>query len=214
MVRLAVLVGLFVGSHAVAAEQTVAKLQVGGQDLVVTRAGGKDGGVQIRVKAGKNPPLVVYQGGGDEDGAGDKDVRGVTAAAFDLPGGKKGVRVDLTYHPPDKPKKDEQTDTFVVSLAAKPLAVAEVRTRLGHDRTKTCREYEETALVAEGDDLVGITTVRLDPALGDDDLPIDKTCKSPKGAKKKIYKWSGTKFEDPDAPAPVKAKPAAEEEAD
>src|SRR5689334_7357442 len=109
MVRLVLLVGFFVGGRAVAGEQTVAKLQLGGQDVVVARVGGKDGGVQIRVKAGKGAPLVVYQGGGDEDGAGDKDVREVNASTFELPAGKKGLRVDMTYHPPDKPKKEEQT---------------------------------------------------------------------------------------------------------
>jgi hypothetical protein len=223
MPRAVVLVGLFWVSLAGAAEQTVSKLSVAPEpgkpavDVVVSRIGSKDGGVVVKLAAkvaGKLQPFVVYQGGGDEDGAGDKDVRGVSASVFELPAGKKGVRVDVTYHAPDKPKQEEQTDTFLVALVPKLRAIAELRTRTGRDRSKVCREVEETQLATDGNDLVGLTSLKLDPALGDDDTPIDKACKSPKGQRKKIYKWVGEQFVDPDAPvaAPPAAKPGNDEE--
>src|SRR3954471_21976672 len=102
MLRALVFVGVFAGS-AFAGEQTVGKFQipVDGKpvDVVVVRSSSSNGGVSVTVKAkpagAKPQSFIVYEGGGDEDGAGDKDVRAVTATPFDLPAGKKGVRVDV-----------------------------------------------------------------------------------------------------------------------
>jgi len=195
---------LLVGGSAFAGEQTVAKLQVpvDGKpvDVVVVRTQTAGGGVAVTLKAksagGKAQSYIVYEGGGDEDGAGDKDVRAVTASLFDLQGGKKAVRVDVTYHPPDKPKKEDQTDTTLVAVDGKPRALVELMTRIGRDRTKVCRENQEVALALDGDDLVTTTSIKLEPALGDDDLPIDKKCRSPAGSAKKVYKWTDGKFVD------------------
>lgn len=222
MIRWLVFAGFFVSVSAFAGEQTVAKFQVpiDGKpvDVVVVRTSSSNGGVSVTLKAksssAKPQSFIVYEGGGDEDGAGDKDVRGVTASPFDLAGGKKGVRVDVTYHPPDKPKKEDQTDTTIVALDGKPRALIELTTRLGRDRSKVCRENREVALAIEGQDLITTTSTRLDPALGDDDLPIDKQCKSPAGGAKKVYKWAEGKFVDPSAPAPAAAKPKEEESDD
>lgn len=222
MIRALVFLGLFVGTSALAGEQTVARLQipVDGKpmDVVVVRTAPGNGGVTVTLKAkpqgGKAQSYIVYEGGGDEDGAGDKDVKGVTAAAFDLQGGKKGVRVDVTYHAPDKPKKEDQTDTTIVAVDGKPRALVELTTRLGRDRSKVCRENQQVSLAMEGDDLAATTAIQLEPALGDDDLPIDKKCKSPAGGVKKVYKWTDGKFVDPSAAPPAAAKPKQEESDD
>jgi hypothetical protein len=214
MIRFVLLSVFSLGSTALAGEKVIAKLQVPVEegkpvDVVVSRTGSADGGVMVTLKAksgtAKAQTLVVYQGGGDEDGAGDKDVRGVSAAPFDLPGGKKGLRVDVTYHAPDKPKKEDQTDTTLVALDGKPRPLVELTTRVGRDRSKVCRENQEVALALEGDDLAATTSTKLEAALGDDDLPVDPKCKSPAGGYKKIYKWSDGKFVDPSA-QPAKPK--------
>jgi hypothetical protein len=219
MIRALVFVGFFVSGAASAGEQTVARFQipVDGKpmDVVVVRGAPGNGGVTITLKAkpagGKAQSYIVYEGGGDEDGAGDKDVKNVTAAPFDLQAGKKGVRVDVTYHAPDKPKKEDQTDTTIVAVDGKPRPLVELTTRLGRDRSKVCRENQQVTLSLEGDDLVASTSTQLEPALGDDDLPIDKKCKSPAGSVKKVYKWADGKFGDPNAAPP---KPKAEESDD
>jgi len=206
MTRWLVWLVLFAGS-ALAGEREVGRYKLVVDpaqppvEVMVSRMASSDGGVMVRLTSKGKPPFVVYQGGGDEDGAGDKDVHAVQAQPFALAGGRQALRVDVTYHAPDRPKKEEQTDTTLIALSPGPHAVAELRTRLGRDRSKTCREVQETALALDGDDLVATTSLKLDPALGDDDLPIDKTCRSPAGASKKIYKWSGEQFVDESAPA-------------
>jgi hypothetical protein len=203
--RLLLLVGLFAFSNlASAAEQIVAKLSIAPEagkptvEVSVVRVSSADGGVAVKVlarTAGAKPlTLVVYQGGGEEDGAGDKDLRGVSAAAFELGAGKKALRVDVGYHPPDEPKRVEQTDTTLVAVDGKPRAIAELITRRGRDRSKVCRELTETQLAVDGADLIASTGVKLEPALSDDDLPIDRACRSSGALTRKVYKWSGEKF--------------------
>ena len=214
MTRCGFLVSIFLfASTAHAEDKTVAKLSLANGenfpaiDVWVTRAAGKDGSLVVKLIAkgvgAKPQALTIYQCGGDDDGAGDAEVRGIKASAFDLPGGKKGVRVDLVYRLPDGKKKDEQTDTTLVGFGGgKTHKLLELRTRLAHDRSKVCRESEEIALALEGDALAASRSLKLDSALGDDDLPLDKSCKSPRGVAKKLYKWANEKFVDPDdAPA-------------
>jgi hypothetical protein len=198
------------GSAVLAQERTVAKCQVApaeGQkpiDVWVTRTRDSEGGVVIKLIArgvGPKPQaLTIYSGGGADDGAGDDEVQKVSAKAFDLPAGKKGVRVDFSFRIPDGKKNDEQTDTTLVGFGGgKTHKLIELRTRRYRDRSKICREGEEVALAVDGNDLVAGTSQKTEPELGDDDLPIDKTCKAPRGIAKKKYVWKNEKFVDPDA---------------
>jgi hypothetical protein len=223
MVRSALVVALCWASFASAGEQTVAKLTLPAEagrpaiDVTVDRVASADGGVLVKLGArtnGRTQTLTLYQGGGDEDGAGDRDLRAIAATAFELPGGRPAVRVDVTYHPADQPKRNERTDTFLVGVAAAPRVLLELPTRLLRDRSKVCRELVETQLGDDGIDLVTRTVVRLEPALGDDDLPIDRTCVSPREQRRKIYKWAGERFIDPDAPAgaSTSSKPAVDDD--
>jgi hypothetical protein len=190
-------------SSAHAQERTVSKLSIPPLEVWVTRARASDGGLTLKVVAkgvGPKPQaLTIYQGGGDDDGAGDADLRAVTASAVDLPGGKKGARVDVTLHPPDGKKSDERTETTIVGFDGKTRKLLELVTRVGRDRSKICREFQETALTVAGADLVGVTSMRRESALGDDVLPLDKGCRSPSGAAKKVYKWATDHFVDADA---------------
>jgi hypothetical protein len=205
-----VVLALSLTAHAFAEEKPVAQLSVPTQDgkppldVVVTRARGQDGSVTIKlaVKGDKGKPLTVYTGGGDDDGYGDDELKSVKASPFALQGGARGVRVDLLHHIADGRKKDEQTDTTLVGFASgKPQSLIEVKTRTALARSKICHEWEETSLALEGNDLAASTRVKRESELGDDDLPIDKSCKSQPGAKKKIYKWEKDHFVDPEAEA-------------
>jgi hypothetical protein len=206
--RIAALSVLFLALAAQAQEKTVSKCQVtdGGKaiDVWVTRTRDSEGGIAIKLIArgvGPKPQsLTIYTGGGADDGAGDDEVQRISAKPFDLPGGKKGVRVDYTFRIPDGKKNDEQTDTMLVGFGGgKTHKLIELRTRRYRDRSKICREGEEVSLTIEGNDLVAGTSQKTDPELGDDDLPIDKTCKAPRGVAKKKYPWKDEKFVDPDA---------------
>ena len=172
-------------------------------ELVLTRARTTDGGLVVKVVAkglGPKPqPLIIYRGGGDDDGVGDDDVRGVALKPFELANGQKGARIDLTFRVPDGKKKDVQTDTTLVGFAGKPHKLLEVTTERARDRSKLCRDLESTELKIEGTDLGAATTKQVEPALGDDDLPIDKGCKAPSGAVKKLYRWEKDHFVDPTA---------------
>jgi hypothetical protein len=190
-------------SSAHAQERTVSKLSIPPLEVWVTRARSSDGGLTIKLVAkgvGPKPQaLTIYQGGGDDDGPGDAELRALTASAVDLPAGKKGARVDVTLHPPDGKKNDERTETTIVGFDGKTHKLLELVTRVGRDRSKICREFQETALTVAGADLVGVTSTRRESALGDDDLPLDKNCRSPNGAAKKVYKWATDHFVDADA---------------
>ncbi len=214
--RLAVLSLLLLAGQARAEEKTVAKCQVPGEagkplDVWVTRTRDSEGGVIIKLIArgvGPKPQaLTIYTGGGADDGAGDDEVQKIVAKPFDLVGGKKGVRVDFSFRIPDGKKKDEQTDTTLVGFGGgKTHKLIELRTRHYRDRSKICREGEEVALSVEGEALIAATSQKTEPELGDDDLPIDKTCKAPRGVAKKKYPWKDEKFLDPDAEAEEKAE--------
>jgi len=172
-------------------------------ELSLTRARTADGGLVVKVVAkglGPKPvPLVIYQGGGDDDGVGDEDVRGVVLKPFELGNGIKGARIDLTFRVPDGKKKDVQTDTTLIGFAGKPHKLLQLTTERARDRSKVCRDLESTELKVEGTDLGTATTKQVEPALGDDDLPIDKSCKAPSGAVKKVYRWEKDHFVDPNA---------------
>ena len=204
-VRVLLLVfGSFLVAASVSAqERTVSKLSIPPVEVWVSKTLAGDGGLTVKLTAkgvGPKPQsLTLYQGGGDDDGAGAADLRGLTASVVDLPNAQKGVRVDVTLHPPDGKKSDERTETIIVGFAGKTHKLLELITRVGRDRSKICREFQDTALAVEGADLVGVTSTRRESALGDDDLPLDKACRSPSGTAKKIYKWSTDHFVDPDA---------------
>jgi len=210
-----------------AQERTVAKAQVAAEpgkppvEVWVTRQRDEEGGVVIKLVAkgvGPKPQaLTLYTGGGADDGAGDAEVRKIAASPFDLPGGRKGVRVDFTYRIPDGRKKDEQTDTSLVGFGGgKAHKLIELRTRLARDRSKLCREAEEIALSLEGDQLIAIVGRKALPELGDDDLPIDKTCKAPRDLFKRRYPWKDEHFVDAEAEAAeaAAAKAAADKAAE
>lgn len=201
------LAALLFASNVFAQGRTVAKVTVGEVDVAVTRVRAKDGGLTLKLVA-KGPwpkprSLTLYEGGGDDDGAGDDDVRSIRAAPFELPGGKPGVRVDFTFRVPDGRRGDEQTDTSLVVLEGKVHKLLELRTRLSRDRSKTCRMSEVTTLELDAaGDLVAATQVKAEPALDEEDNPIDKTCKAPKGVTRKVYTMRGGKLVDAD-PTPA-----------
>lgn len=206
MLRLALAFALLT-SVAHAQVRTVAKLKLDTVEVWVTRARFPDGGLTVKLIAkgvGPKPQaLTIYHGGGDDDGAGDAEVKAIEASALPLPDGQQGVRVDFTFRVPDGRKNDEQTDTTLVGFQGKTHKLLELRTRLSHDRGKNCREGEETQLALDAaGNLVASTTQNAESALGDDDLPLDKTCRAPRGAAKKSFKWSGDKFVDAEAAAP------------
>jgi hypothetical protein len=202
-----------VASAAGPKEKPISRLTLDGEDdqaidLVLVRVVASDGGLTLKLVvrgiAPKPQTLVIYQGGGEDDGAGEEHFRGAALRAFELGGGQAGARVDFTYQAPDAKRRDELTDTTIVGfVGGKPKKLFELRTRRGRDRNKNCKEAEETRLAVEGAGaertLVATTVQTVDPVLGDDDLPVDKGCRAPKGAQKKIYKWVDGKFVDPEA---------------
>lgn len=205
---LTVALALSISLSAVAAEKIVAKLTLQRSagdlpniELQLTRARGADGSLTIKLVAKgvgeRTQTLVIYEGGGDDDGFGDDDLRAVKLAELELPGGQKGARVDLVHHIADGKKSDERTDTTLVGLGGNKVHKAlELVTRTARDRSKVCRELEETSIAIAGDKLTATTQLKRDPALDDDDLPIDKTCRSPSGSVKKVYGWAEERFAD------------------
>jgi hypothetical protein len=173
-------------------------------EIWLTRARSQDGAVTVKVVAKgawpKPQALTIYQGGGDDDGYGDDDIRGLDMKPFDLPGGQKGVRVDLTYRVLGGKKKDLQTDTTLVGFVDKTHKVFEVTTARSLKRTKVCNEGEATELSIGADNALITSTKRTaEAALGDDDLPIDKKCRASDKATQRSFAWDKDHFIDPDA---------------
>jgi hypothetical protein len=216
---------LLVAQPARAADKTVAKLvlTVGAKpiDVWLTRADTEDGGLTIKVIAkgvGPRPQAItLYTGGGEDDGPGGGEIKSLTLKPFDVPAAGKLVRVDFSYQIPGH--TDEQTDTTIIGFQGKTKKLLELTTKRTRTRNKHCKEVEENALTAEGDDLDGylVTNRRLKviPVRGDDDEPLDPGCVSQKPEKKQL-RWNGERFVDPQpqptpSPAPqgaAMAKPA------
>jgi len=199
------------------ADETAAKVTVPVEpdkkvDVWVTRARGDDGSLTLKLIARglwpKPQSLTLYQGGGDDDGYGDDDVKKVTAHTFDVGGGKKIAKVEITYKPPDGKKVDEQTDTILVGFDGKTHKMLELTTRRSRDRSKVCRETDQIDLAADGPTLTASRHLVREAALGDDDLPIDKSCRSPKEVAKKYFKLTGGQWVESDGP-PAEAPAAA-----
>jgi hypothetical protein len=194
------------------ADETAAKVTVTAEpgrnvDVWITRARSEDGAITLKLIArgvGPKPQaLTLYAGGPSEDGWGDDDLRNVTAHSFDLGGGKRGARIDVTFHPLGAKKRDEQVDTFLIGLDGKTRKLLELTTRVAWDKSKVCREADVIDLAVENGDLVAAKHRVREAALGDDDLPIDKSCRSPKDVSKRIYKRSADRFsETSEAPPP------------
>lgn len=207
MKPLALLLTLF--TSAAFADETAAKVTVAVEpgktvDVWVTRARGDNASLTLKLIARgpwpKPQALTLYQGGGDDDGYGDDDVKKVTAHSFDVGGGKKIAKVEITYKPPDGKKVDEQTDTILVGFEGKTHKMLELTTRRSRDRSKVCRETDQIDLAADGATLTASRHLVREAALGDDDLPIDKSCRSPKDVAKKFFKLSGGQWIESDAP--------------
>lgn len=203
-------------------EKTVAKISVTPSlsaspvDIWLSRTRNDDGGLVVklvsRTSTTKAMSLTIYSGGGDDDGAGDADVRNLVVRPFDVPGGRRWVRVDFTYRIPDGGKRDERTDTTLIELLPKPRRLIDITTQQVKQRSKNCREGEETQLFAENIEgelrLVATTQKIVDPVLGDDDLPIDKKCKVTDAAERKVFRPGPKGF----ALQGAGGKPAAAEE--
>ncbi len=188
-------------------------------DVWLTRTRKEDGGLIVklvtRTSTTKALSLTIYTGGGDDDGAGDSDVRNLIVRPFDVPGGRRWVRIDFTYRIPDGGKRDERTDTTLVELLPKPRRLIDITTQQIRTRSKNCREGEETQLLPENIDgelrLVATTQKIVDPVLGEDDLPVDKKCVATAGVDRKVFRPSPKGFVSQQAAA---APAAAEEEGD
>jgi hypothetical protein len=161
-------------------------------DVWVTRARGDDGGLTIKLIAkgvGPRPQaLTVYSGGGDDDGPGDDDLKSLKARVVDLPVVGRSVRVDFTY----KIGAEETTETTLVGFAGKTHRLLDVVTRRARPRNPHCAEAEETALSFDAVEvgLVATTRWKVVAAYGDDDLPVDKSCRAPRGATRELYRYS------------------------
>jgi hypothetical protein len=195
------------GRAAADAERTVAKLAIPAgkttkaMEAWVTRKRADDGGVQVRLvtqgPGSKAQALTIYSGGGDDDGPSDKAVREIKAQAFELPDGQRAIRIDLRFVIPGT-KSDLQTDTTLVGFEGKPHKLLELTTGSDKPRSATCRENRETQirLSPAGKPLriEALTVLTLDPALGDDDLPVDKTCKGRKPVSRQLYRFDKDRF--------------------
>jgi hypothetical protein len=167
----------------------------------VTRQRVGDGGVQIKlITQGLSPrpqALTIYAGGGDDDGPSDKAVREVKAQAFDMPDGQKAVRVDLTFVMPGT-KGDLQTDTTLVGFVGKPHKLLELPTGTQKARSRTCKETRGTSIRFSPPgtplQLEASTTLLLESALGDDDLPVDKQCTGTRPVARSLYRWEKDRF--------------------
>jgi hypothetical protein len=186
-------------------------------DVWVTRTREGDGGLTIKLIAkgvGPRPQaLTVYHGGGDDDGPGDEDVRGISAKVIDFPGVGKLVRIDFAYRLPGQDA--EQTDTTLVGFGKKTHRVFDLTTRYAYARNPHCRANEETTLSGEPGDgaprLVTGERILVRALRGDDDEPIDKSCRPSARPGHTVYQWNGEKFipvenaaspEHPDGGAP------------
>jgi hypothetical protein len=199
------------------ADETAAKLTLAVEpdkkvDLWITRTRGDNASLTLKLIARglwpKPQALTLYSGGGDDDGYGDDDVKRVTAHSFDVGGGKKIARIEITYKPPDGKKVDEQTDTILVGFDGKTHKMLELTTKRSRDRGKACRETDQIDLAADGPTLTASRHLVREAALGDDDLPIDKSCRSPKDVAKKYFKLTGGQWVESEEP-PAEAAPAA-----
>jgi hypothetical protein len=190
------------------AESTVAKLEFPFKDgarqvkvaATVTRQRMPDGGVRVKLMtAGLTPKpqaLTIYAGGGDDDGPSDKAVRQIKAQAFDMPDGQKAVRVDVEFVVPGT-KSDLQVETSLVGFVGKPHKLIEMQTGGQKARSKSCKEMRETQLrFSAGPPMLleAVTTVTLESALGDDDLPLDKACHGKRQLERDVYHWDNKKF--------------------
>jgi hypothetical protein len=213
-----------------AAEREVATLGITSEPALsvsVTRERDAEGGLRLRLVVQRKGPakpksLVLYEGGGDDDGPGDKDFRSVTLTPLALPAETRGVRVAFEFQVPGQ-KKHRQVDTFLVSVDDTPRVALEVPTRRQLDRSRVCHEVEETTLIAQDDGRLFVKpTSNLESDVnGDDDEPMDKACQGQHPGRQITYKFDGEVYLQID-PAPKKAapapkhtdKPAAEDEND
>lgn len=187
-------------------------------DVWITRASDDDGGLAIKLIArgvgAKAQALTLYTGGGGDEGPGDSDVKSIGAKVFELPEGRKAVRVDFTYQMPEGKKREIQTDTWLVGFQGKThkLMPEPLRTRFSSDRGKNCREREETTLTAESDAegvvVVAARAERVDAVYGDDDLPVDKSCRAAPGIDKKAFRLAVEEGKPPASTATNAIPPA------
>jgi hypothetical protein len=169
-------------------------------DVWVTRTRAADGGLTVKLIAkgvGPRPQaLTVYRGGGEDDGPGDEEVRGISAKVIDFPSVGKLVRVDFAYRLPGQDA--EQTDTTLVGFAKKTHRVFDLTTRRAYARNPQCRATEETTLSGEPGEgaprLVSAERILVRAVRGDDDEPIDKSCRPSARPGRAVYQWNGEKF--------------------
>jgi hypothetical protein len=208
----------FVPVVAGAGDRVVAALDVTSTpalNLSVTRQTLPEGGMKLRLlvqrASGKTvKSMVLYEGGGGDDGPGEKDFRSVKLSAFDLPAETRGVRVDFEFTIPGSRTK-RQIDSFLVSVDGTPRTVLEATTHKELDRSRVCHEVEEAQIVSHDD---GKLFVRPSSDLesevsDDDDSPIDKSCQGLHAGKEIVYQFDGETFHKVGATTPAKRVDAA-----
>jgi len=198
-----------------AAEREVASLGITTEPALsvsVTRERDAEGGLRLRLVVQRKGPskpksFVLYEGGGDDDGPGDKDFRAVTLTAFNLPAETRGVRVAFEFQVPGQ-KKHRQIDTFLVSVDDTPRVALEMPTHRELDRSRVCHEVEETTLIAQDDGRLFVKPMsNLESDVnGDDDEPMDKACQGQHPGRQITYKFDGETYLQID-PVPKKAAP-------
>jgi hypothetical protein len=201
MSALVVFLGLVAAQPAAAADRTVQKLTVGKAEVWLTRADADDGGLVIKLIAkgvGPRPQaLTIYSGGGDDDGPGTAEVKGLTAKLMEVPAAGKLVRIDFAYQIPGT--TSEQTETTLIGFEGKTHKMLSLVTRKSGTRNPQCKELWDTALSGEGDELdgrlVALKKLKVIPVRGDDDEPLDKGC-VPEKPTRTVYRFTGERFAD------------------
>jgi hypothetical protein len=199
-----------------ATEREVASLAITNTpalNVSVMRERDADGGLRLRLIVQRKGPakaksVVLYDGGGDDDGPGDKDFRSVMLTPFALPAETRGVRVAFEFQVPGQ-KNHRQVETMLVSVDDTPRVALDVPTHRELDRSRVCHEVEETALIAEDDGRMFVKPIsNLESDVnGDDDEPMDKACNGHHPGRQITYKFDGDVYVQTD-PAPRKAPPA------
>jgi hypothetical protein len=200
MRTLALLAMLSFPSLASGAETVIQKLSVTNEpgkrtEVWLTRSRLEEGGLAVKLYtrqgAEKSQSTVVYEGGGGDEGPGDDDVTDLKLGLLPVGGGRSAVRVDLTHRALEGKKGDLEVETSILTVKGAPKLLLTLQTGRQWSRSKQCRAGETTTLAVEageeGRRLVATTQKTVDPELGDDDLPIDKSCVAPAGRSRRSW---------------------------
>jgi hypothetical protein len=218
MLRVSTLLLAFSSASALAAgaplvEKEVAHLSIEGHVVTLQRGKLPDGGLRLRLivadkqKHKKPQSLVLYEGGGEDDGPSDSDWKNATLDTFELPDGSQAARIDFEFRVPGD-RKRRQVDSFLIAIDDEVKKVLELTTHAERAANKVCRETEQTSLTLDKTGrLYAKRTASLESDLDDDDMPIDRACDGKHPGRAVTYKYDGDSFFQVDPPLVTKKKP-------